>query len=139
MTEQEYLQKIKNFFSGDRFAIENGIEITEARQGYARCTCSIAPKHLNAGGTVQGGMLFTLGDFTFAAAANAGGIATVTLDSSISFHRPAKGKKLIAIAQEVTTGRTICHYQVEISDELGTKVASMAVTGYQKGENHIFS
>lgn len=131
------LEKIKAFFAADRFAMENGIEITEAAPGYARCVCPILPRHLNAGGAVQGGMLFTLGDFTFAAAANAGGIATVTLDSAISFHRPAKGKTLIATAKEVTAGRTVCYYQVEIIDDLDTKVASLSVTGYQKGSNHI--
>ena len=138
MTERETLEKIKAFFAADRFAVENGIEIIEAAPGYARCRCEIRQGHLNAGGTVQGGMLFTLGDFTFAAAANAGGIATVTLDSAITFHRPAKGNTLMATAREVTAGRTICHYQVDICDELGTKVATLAVNGYQKGENHIF-
>ena len=132
MSEQALLEKMRAFFTADRFAMDNGIEIAEVAPGYARCYCPILPSHLNAAGAVQGGMLFTIGDFTFAVAANASGIPTVTLDSAISFHRPAKGKTLVAIAREVTAGRTICHYQVDISDELDTKIASMSVTGYQK-------
>ena len=129
---KERFQQLKEFFSADRFAMENGITIIDAAPGYARCACPILPKHLNAGHTVQGGMIFTLGDFTFAVAANAGGIPTVTLDSSISFLRPAKGKELIATAREISTGKTICHYQVEITDDLDTKVALLSVTGFQK-------
>lgn len=132
MTTPFSLEEIKAFFTADRFAMTNGIEIIEATPGYARCTCPILPQHLNAGGTVQGGMLFTLADFTFAVAANAGGVPTVTLDGTISFLRPAKGKELIAIAQEIHMGKTICHYQVEITDDLDTKVAVLSATGYQK-------
>lgn len=132
MTTPLSFQEIKTFFAADRFAMGNGITIIEAIPGYARCTCPILPQHLNAGSTVQGGMLFTLADFTFAVASNAGGVPTVTLDSTISFLRPAKGKELIAIAREIHTGKTICHYQVEITDDLGTKVATLSATGYQK-------
>lgn len=132
MTTPFSLEEIKAFFAADRFAMANGIEIIEATPGYARCTCPIGPQHLNAGGTVQGGMLFTLADFTFAVAANAGGVPTVTLDGTISFLRPAKGKELIAIAREIHMGKTICHYQVEITDNLGIKVAILSAIGYQK-------
>ncbi len=132
MTTPLSLEEIKTFFAADRFAMENGIKIIEATPGYARCTCPILPQHLNAGGTVQGGMLFTLADFTFAVAANAGGLPTVTLDGAISFLRPAKGNMLIAIAREIHTGKTICHYQVEITDDLGSRIAVLSATGYQK-------
>ncbi|MCI8336904.1 MAG: PaaI family thioesterase [Peptococcaceae bacterium] len=132
MTNQPSFEELKAFFAADRFAMDNGIVILEATPGYARCTCPILPQHFNAGGTVQGGMLFTLADFTFAVAANASGIPTVTLDSTISFLQPAKGKELTAIAREIQTGKTICRYQVEITDDLGTKVAILSATGFQK-------
>lgn len=132
MTTQPSFEELKAFFAADRFAMDNGITIIEATPGYARCACPILPNHLNAGGTVQGGMLFTLADFTFAVAANASGIPIVTLDGTISFLQPAKGKELIAIAREIQTGKTICRYQVEITDDLGTKVAILSATGFQK-------
>lgn len=136
MTDQ--LEKVKAFFAKDRFAMENGIEIIAAEPGYAKCRCPILPRHLNAGGTVQGGMVFTLGDFCFAVAANCMGNLTVSLDNTISFHRPAKGNLLLAEAKVVSSGKTTCFYQVSITDDLGTQVATMTATGYQKGENHIF-
>lgn len=131
------LEKIKAFFAADRFAVQCGIEILDAKSGYARCCCPIFAEHLNAGRVVQGGVIFTLGDFAFAVAANAGGVTTVTLDSSITFHRPAEGRALFATAEQISGGKTICHYQVTITDEMETKVATLLVTGYQKGENHI--
>lgn len=57
------------------------------------------PRHLNAAGTVQGGALFTLADFAFAVAANAGGVLTVSLQNSISFLRAAKPARLTARAE----------------------------------------
>ncbi len=82
-------------------------------------------------------MIFTLGDFTFAVAANATGRLTVSLDNTISFQKPAKGSILFAKARELSAGKTVCQYQVEITDELETKIATMLVTGFCKGENHI--
>ncbi len=37
----ESLEKIKQFFAADRFAMENGIEIMAAEPGYAYCRCPI--------------------------------------------------------------------------------------------------
>ena len=56
------IQALKDFFLHDEFARQNGIEIVEIAEGYARTQVRIEPRHLNAGGCVQGGVLFTLAD-----------------------------------------------------------------------------
>ena len=45
----------------------------------------ISDIHLNSIGTVHGGALFTLADFTFALAANSHGIVTVAINANISY------------------------------------------------------
>ena len=64
------LEDIRERFAGDRYAAHSGIIIEEAREGYARCSMVIQPYHLNALNSVQGGALFTLGDFAFAVASS---------------------------------------------------------------------
>lgn len=126
------LEELKTFFQMDRYAVFSGIEIEEAREGTARCSMQIQPMHLNAGNAVQGGAIFTLADFTFAVASNASGTLTVSLNNSISFLNAPKGKTLFAQARPVSKGKKIVVYEVEVQDELGTKVACMTVNGYVK-------
>ena len=89
-------------------------------------------QHLNAGNVVQGGMIFTIADFTFAVAANCKHGNVVSLNNNITYVRPPKGKTLIARARETAFTRKTCLYEVEITDDLGTPVAFMTVSGFIK-------
>lgn len=126
------LEEIKAFFKADRYAVLTGIEIDSVQEGTAVCSMEIQDLHLNAGNVVQGGAIFTLADFAFAAASNSGGFLTVSLNNAISYLQPPKGKRMIARAEPVSTGKKIAVYHVTVTDELGTQVAVMTVNGYVK-------
>lgn len=125
--------QISKIFENDAYAKACGIQIDVLEDGKAVCSFEIGPVHMNAGGMVHGGAIFTLADFTFAVAANSKGRMTVSLDNQIAYMHVAKGKRLIATAYEVSTTKSVAFYNVEIEDELGTKVAKMSVVGYVKG------
>lgn len=126
------MEQAKRFFEKDYFAKACGIEIDAVAKGWASCSFEIKEKHLNAGKTVQGGAIFTLADFTFAVAANSVGKLTVSLENQITYMHRAEGKRLIAVAKQVSETKSLCFYEVIIADELGHKVAKMSVTGYMK-------
>jgi len=129
----DYLKIANEFFKTDRYAMKTtGIKIDAAEPGFARCSMEIEDKHLNALNNVMGGAMFTLADFAFAVATNVDGSQVVTLTSQMSFIGTPKGKKLIAEARNVKTGRTACFYLAEIRDELGTPIATVNITGYKK-------
>ncbi|HNX13874.1 MAG TPA: PaaI family thioesterase [Oscillospiraceae bacterium] len=126
-------EKAKEFFKADIYAVETtGIEILEVKPNYAKCRLYISPKHLNAANTVMGGAIFTLADLTFAVAANSCGIMTQSLTSQIAFLSVAKGQILFAEATCVKGGKSTCYFIVDVTDELGTKVASVSATGFRK-------
>lgn len=127
------LQQLRDFFQGDRFAIQAGAQIDSAEKDHAVCSMVLNPNHLNAGNNVMGGVIFTLADFAFAVAANFSGKLTVTLSSQISFLHPPKGGRLIAEASCIRQGKNIAFYNITVSDELGTQVATVAATGYRSG------
>lgn len=128
------LNAVRKFFAADRFAIERcGIEIVSAKEGDAVCRMNVTDEHLNAGNVVQGGAIFTLGDFAYAIAANCGGTLSVTLDNNISFVAPATGKYLQARAVERASSNRLCFYDVLITNDRDEIVAKMTVTGYKKG------
>jgi len=126
------LQDAKGFFQNDRFATNMGIEIIEVGEGYAKCRLPVSDALKNAGDSVQGGALFTLADFAFAVAANLQGNLTVSVHNSISFLKPSKGTVLFGEARVVSQAKRMCFYEVSVTDELGTLVATMTVTGYTK-------
>ncbi|QEH69143.1 PaaI family thioesterase [Cellulosilyticum sp. WCF-2] len=123
-------EEVRAFFEEDLFAKHCGIRIDHIEENQAICSMELTAKHRNAGGQVQGGAIFTLGDFAFAVAANSGEKKAVSLDNQIAFMRKVQGDKLIATASVISSTYKICFYQVDIEDEWGTKVARMSVTGY---------
>ena len=117
------LEQVQKVFANDRFATENGVVIDEVDDGYAKCSLEIQPHHLNAGGTVMGGAIFTLADFAFAVASNWNKPLNVSTTSQITFLGTAKGARLVAEARKVKEGRSTCYYLVDVSDDLGNPVA----------------
>ncbi|MFO1187922.1 MAG: hotdog fold thioesterase [Alphaproteobacteria bacterium] len=71
-----------------------GIEILEARQGYARISMRVTPAMLNGHGTAHGGMIFALADTAFAYACNSRNETSVAQSATIIFLAPgAPGRR----------------------------------------------
>lgn len=125
-------EALKAFFLHDEFARQNGIEIVEIAEGYARTQVRIGPEHLNAGGSVQGGVLFTLADLAFAAATNSHGTLTVTTSANITFVRGASCGIVMAEAKELVNHRHLPFCEVRVTDEGGNLLAVFTASGYRK-------
>src|SRR5512144_2022568 len=81
----DVLTSIQHFFKNDRFAERANIELVSVSPGHARGKMTLHPHHLNGYGTVQGGAIFTLADYAFAAASNSHGTVAVAINVSITF------------------------------------------------------
>ena len=128
------LDDVRNFFQNDMYATgTTGIEIADARPGYAKVTLKIDERHINAVNRVMGAVYYTMADFAFAVATNYeyDNSATVTLSSQINFLGAAKGKTLIGEAEVLKDGRATSFYKVRITDELGTRIAEVSTNGYK--------
>ena len=116
----------------DRFVAHCGIRLVEMQPGTATCSMQIEPYHLNGAGIIQGGALFTLADYTFAAASNSHGPPALALRCDISFLKAVNSGCLTAVAREVSNSRKISLYQVEIHTDDGALVATFSGTAYKK-------
>lgn len=123
------LEKARDYFSGDRFATENGCIIEELGDDYACCSLPLAPHHKNAMGNIMGGAVFMLADFAFAVASNFGKKPTVSTTSQITFLKAPKGSVLYARAEALREGRTGVYYEVTVTDDLGTLIARVTASG----------
>lgn len=126
--DQETIKFIKN----DRFAQLVGTKLVKVEPGYAVAEMEISEKHLNGINTVQGGAIFALADYAFAAASNSEGIVTVGINVNISYMKVPKGKILKAEARVTSASRKICHVEVDIVDEDNVLIAKANCTGYRK-------
>ncbi len=130
------LERVRAYFSGDRFAAMTGVEIESVSDGEAVCSFIIEDVHRNANNSVMGGALFTLADLTFAAAANVDficgtGKRTVSLSCQITYIRPATSGRVRAHAYPIHAGNSTCCYQVDISGEDGKRLAFVTCNGYR--------
>lgn len=125
------VEEAREFFKGDRFATTNGMEIDEIGEDYAICSMEIGENHLNANGTVMGGVYFTLADFAFAVSVNNVHKITVGMDSNITFLVPAKGTKLIAESRVLRTGKTTTFCEVKVKDALDRLCAVFTGTAFK--------
>ena len=124
---------IKTFFERDRFAKNAGIEILEARSGYAKVKMEVSDMHLNGGDVVQGGALFTLADLAFAVAVNSHAKLTFSIQSSINIFKSEKaGCTLYAEAQEIFDHSKIANCEVRITNTSNELIATFSGTAFRK-------
>ncbi len=128
------MQALQHFFKNDRFAERANIELLSLSPGYARAKMTLHPHHLNGYGTVQGGAIFTLADFAFAAASNSHGTVAVAVNVSITFMKAGKTGALWAEAKEVSKNFKLGSYTVEVKDDAGELVALFQGLAYRKSE-----
>jgi acyl-CoA thioesterase len=126
------METSKRIVEKDRFAQYTGIRLVEAKPGYAKASLEVEEKHLNGLGFVQGGVIFTLADFAFAAASNEGGNYTLGINAAISYIKGPKGKIITAEAREISGTNRLCTYEVTVYDQDGGIAARMLSSGYIK-------
>ncbi|MGO9243881.1 MAG: PaaI family thioesterase [Verrucomicrobiia bacterium] len=128
------MKDIKEFFTQDRYAKLSGIELLSVSPGHAVAQMPIHPHHFNAVGSVQGGAIFTLADFAFAAASNAHGKVAVGINVSITYMKAVSSGTLRAEAREVSANPKLASYTVNITDEHNTLIAVFQGLVYRKDQ-----
>jgi acyl-CoA thioesterase len=126
------IENIKRCLKKDRFAERTNIELLTVSVGHATAKMVLHPYHENGLGTVQGGAIFTLADFCFAAACNSHGTVAVALNVSITFMKAATTGTLWAEAKEVSKNFKVGAYAVEVKDDQGDLVAQFQGLAYRK-------
>lgn len=129
----DVLKKVQERFANDRYATDNGAVIEGVGDGYARIVMELDDHHYNAVGGVMGGAIFTIADFAFAVASNWQDKTVVSQTAQITYLGRVKGKRMIAEARQMKDGRSMCYYVVDVTDELGNRVAHVTSSGFHVG------
>ena len=107
-----------------------GVELIEAGVGTARAELTLRPEHMNGVGVCQGGVLFSIADFAFAAACNYAEEPVLGIEVSISYCKSVKTGKIIAEAKEIARSRSTAVAEMRVTDEAGTLLCVARGRGY---------
>ncbi|MDR1824919.1 MAG: PaaI family thioesterase [Bifidobacteriaceae bacterium] len=131
------IEDVRRFFAADKYLTQTGVVIEEAGPDWCRCRLEVGPEHMNAGGAVQGGAIYTLADSAFAVACNYAHLAegdgklVVSQSASISYISAGRaGSTLYAEARLVGGGKRTCVFRIDVTDESGRLVATMTGNGF---------
>ena len=92
----------------------------------------VAKHHLNSAGCVHGGVVFSLADAAFSAAANSHGVLALSIDANISYFSALSEGTLTAEAREAARNPKLATYLIEVRDEGGALIAHFRGTVYRK-------
>lgn len=134
MRPEEYGSKIIQAANAPhQFSYENGIEVVDVEQDYAKGELTVGPNSINPMGNVHGGALCTLADVVAGSCACSRGGTCVTTGSTMEFLRPANGTKITCVATPKRMGKTVSVIQVELINDQNMTVATGTFTFYMFG------
>ena len=114
------------------YAQRLGIVVEEIAPGYARTVKTVCPEDANPLGVTHGGVYFSMADTASGSAMASHGCMAVTVNCNYNFMRSAKiGDRLTAEAREIKSGKTLCVYDVQITDQNGTLMGTGTFTFYK--------
>ena len=117
----------------DPYAAFIGIEVEEAREGYARCSLTVKHEYCNAVERAHGAIIYAMADQAFAVASNSMGSMALALNFSINYVSAAlDGEKIFSEATPVSVSRKISVWGVQVRGSKDKLIASGQGVAYHK-------
>ena len=121
MSPKEIVDKM---MAEDAFSKLLGMEVKEIEAGSCILEMQLTEVMLNGMGSAHGALTYALSDSALAFASNAYGWLCVSVETSISHLLAVKaGDRLRAVASEIHRSRSLAHYEVNVQNQRGEKVA----------------
>jgi acyl-CoA thioesterase len=116
------------------FALKLGLRPVSLGEGRAVVEMIPQDQDTNIFGMIHGGAIFSLMDEAFQLSCNSHGTVAVALSVSVVFHnQPELGKRLRAESIEVHRSRKTATYEIKVTDDHESLIASCKALAYRKG------
>ncbi|NPV58322.1 MAG: PaaI family thioesterase [Actinobacteria bacterium] len=131
---EEVAEEVRGIIAADAYAARIGAELVEIRPGWAKVAMRLDKEHLNFMGMVHGGVMFSLADVAFGAAANSFGTKAMALSVNVDFLAAPRveGEMTAEVSLVARAGKMGC-YDMEVKDAEGTLVARCRGWAYHTG------
>lgn len=121
--------RVEEMLEADAYARSLGVELVSVSDTEIVIEMVVRPEHLNFLELGHGGMVFSLADCAFSLGSNAAGDRAVAIDTHLVLTAASRlGDHLRASVHEVSRGRTLGTYRVDVTREDGRKVAAFTGT-----------
>lgn len=114
---------VAGLLDADPYARSIGVELVDVTAVAITVGLEVSDSHTNFLGVGHGGVVFSLADCAFSLASNYAGDRAVAIDTHLvltSATRP--GDRLEAVVEEVSRGKTLGTYRVDVTREDGRMV-----------------
>ena len=126
------VERMKALHEDDAFMRRCNVALVDAGPGHATLRMTVDRSQLNFHGSCHGGALFTLADGAFGLASNSHGAFAAGIDAHIAYHAAAReGDVLTARATEISRGRSVATYRVDVERSDGKRIASFTGTVFR--------
>jgi acyl-CoA thioesterase len=131
----EVIQSIKRQVQKEPFARKLGVRLIKAEPGYAMVEMEPQEELTNIFGMTHGGAIFSLIDEAFEVSCNTHGTVAVALSVTVTYHQaPDQKSKLRAESMEIHRSAKTGTYEIKVTDERDTLIASCTALCYRKKE-----
>lgn len=109
-------ERVAQLLADDRYARSLGIDLIEVTDDEIAVVLEVGDDHQNFLGVGHGGMVFSLADCAFSLASNNAGDPAVAIDTHLVLTAASRvGDRLVARVREMSRGRTLGTYHVEVT------------------------
>lgn len=130
-------KSLLHFFQQGQYAKHLGIKLTSLEEGKAETKVTVTKEHLNFNGICNGGLIFSLADYAFAAASNSHGQVAVGINVHMTYLEPGQiGNILTCTAKEIKKTARLAIYEMTVRNEENELIARMEGMVYRKKETH---
>jgi acyl-CoA thioesterase len=124
---------VRRSFDNDPYARAQGFELVAVEDDVIIVSLTVRPDQVNFLGGTHGGVLFSLADCAFSLASNAHGEPAVAIDTHLAITAASDiDETLTATAREMTRGRSLATYRVDVERSDGRTVALFTGTVFVK-------
>lgn len=125
-----------NAVKNEPFAQALNITLVELEQGYSVVEMKYDPDRMdNIYQHAHGGALFGLIDEAFETACQTEGTIVVALNMNVTYvTSPKAGALLRAVARQISQTKKTASFDIKVTDETGTLIASCSALAYRTGK-----
>jgi acyl-CoA thioesterase len=131
--DDKVVSSIKRRVKKETYAKNLGMTLIELEPGHAVVEMAPGEDTVNILGMTHGGVIFSLIDEVFQVSCNAHGRVAVALSMTITYHQsPDRKCKLRAESKEIHLSHKTGTYEIRVTDEKNTLIATCLALAYRK-------
>lgn len=136
MNNKKIINAISQKVANEPYAKKLGMKLLKAETGYALVEMALKEDMENIFDMTHGGAIFSLIDEAFEISCNTHGTVAVALNVAVTYHRaPTKREVLRAESKELHRSRKTASYEIKVTGEDNSLIASCNALAYRKQEN----